>query len=159
MRYSPALREFVRHWEAPGGRPLLVPHWDALGKVTDIGYGHVFAKGEEQREITAEEAEQLLDFDLYCVELAFDRLVTAEVEQHQWDGLVAFAFNVGTGPKGFGNSTMLRLVNAGDVDSAAAQFGRWVFAGGNYEVPIAGLVKRRAAERAMFERGDYDGRP
>lgn len=44
-------------------------------------------------------------------------------------------------------STLLRKLNAGDTASAAEQFSRWVHASGKV---LSGLVKGRAAERAMF---------
>ena len=36
---------------------------------------------------------------------------------------------------------------AGDMDGAAREFDRWIYAGGKV---LNGLVKRRAAEKAMF---------
>jgi len=79
-------------------------------------------------------------------------------------GLLAASFAAGWGVNGWrlssalqtlkteqarqlAGSTLLRLVNAKDP-AAAAQFDRWTKAGG---VVLAGLVKRRASERAMFE--------
>ena len=47
----------------------------------------------------------------------------------------------------FSNSTLLRLLNAGDVAAAAGQFKRWN-RGGDGVLP--GLVRRRAAERDLF---------
>jgi lysozyme len=44
-------------------------------------------------------------------------------------------------------STLLRLLNAGQLQAAAAQFKYWNLAGGQVE---NGLVKRRAAETALF---------
>jgi GH24 family phage-related lysozyme (muramidase) len=43
-----------------------------------------------------------------------------------------------------------RKANAGDMPGACAELSRWTRAGGN-ELP--GLVKRRAAERELCERG------
>ena len=58
----------------------------------------------------------------------------------------SFAFNVGVAA--YCRSTMARKFNAGDYAGACAEFSRWTYAGGR-ELP--GLVKRRAAERAMCE--------
>ena len=57
--------------------------------------------------------------------------------------------NAGQG--NFANSTMLRLLNSGDYDGAAAQFDRWSYAGGQQ---IAGLLRRRPAETAEFQSGE-----
>jgi lysozyme len=60
--------------------------------------------------------------------------------------LTSFAYNVGVGA--FAASTMRRLIDRNDYDGAAKQFDVWINAGG---VPLRGLVRRRAAERALFE--------
>jgi lysozyme len=72
-------------------------------------------------------------------------LVHVPVTANQLGALVSFAYNVGIGA--LGSSTLLRLLNAGHPDQAAAQFGRWNKAGGKV---LAGLSKRRAAEAALF---------
>jgi GH24 family phage-related lysozyme (muramidase) len=46
-------------------------------------------------------------------------------------------------------STLLRKLNAGGVAGAAAEFARWNRGGG---LVLPGLVKRRAAEVALFQR-------
>jgi lysozyme len=45
------------------------------------------------------------------------------------------------------SSTLVQKLNAGNKRGAAAEFARWINAGGH---PVAGLIKRRAAEAAMF---------
>ena len=45
-------------------------------------------------------------------------------------------------------STLWKKILRYDMDGAAPKFDRWVFAGGRKQ---AGLVRRRAAEREMFE--------
>lgn len=57
-------------------------------------------------------------------------------------------FNLGEGA--LAASTLRRLVNVGRVTEAGPQFDRWVFAGA---CKLPGLVRRRAAERALWERG------
>lgn len=60
----------------------------------------------------------------------------------------SFSYNVGTGA--FCKSTLARKANAGDLRGACAELSRWTYAGGRQ---LPGLVTRRAAERAMCERG------
>lgn len=110
-----------------------------------IGYGHKLGPLENYWTITEAEATRLLASDLSDAEAAVNRLVKVPLSQNQYDALVSFVFNVG--PGAFGRSTMLKLLNAGDYTGAANQFPAWRKSGG---VVMAGLVKRRANERAMF---------
>lgn len=117
---------------------------DVVGVVT-IGYGTT--SGVKMGDtITKERAEELLRDDVKRFEDQVLRLVKVPLTQGQFDALVSFTYNLGAA--NLGNSTLLRLLNAGDYKGAAAQFDRWTKAGGK-ELP--GLVKRRAAERALFE--------
>lgn len=113
--------------------------------VWTIGYG---STGEHVRPgftITEPEAEALLREDLD----RFERGVVAlagKMTPGQFSSLVAFSFNVGL--RAFENSTLLRKHLAGDYAGAAEQFARWARGGGKI---LPGLVKRRAAERALYE--------
>ena len=113
--------------------------------IATIGYGST-AGVQMGQTITAERAEELLREDVRQFEAAVSRLVKVPLSQGQFDSLASFAFNLGA--KSLAQSTLLRLLNAGDYSGAAAQFDRWVYASGK---KLSGLVKRRAAERALFE--------
>ena len=113
--------------------------------VPSIGYGHT-RTAKMGQSITHERAEELLREDVARFEAAVSRLVKVPLTQGQHDALVSFAFNLGA--KALEKSTLLRLLNAGDYSGTAAQFDRWVYASGK---KLSGLVKRRAAERALFE--------
>lgn len=110
-----------------------------------IGYGTT-AGVKEGQTITKELAENLLREDVGRFEQQVLRLVKAPLSQGQFDALVSFTYNLGAG--NLSSSTLLRLLNAGLYDDAALQFQRWNKAGGKV---LAGLVRRRAAERALFE--------
>jgi lysozyme len=71
--------------------------------------------------------------------------VTAAVEQHHFDALVDFAFNLGAAS--LLTSTLLRHVNAGQFAEAAQQFLMWDHCKG---VVVPGLLRRRQAEMEMF---------
>lgn len=114
-------------------------------KVPTIGYGHTEGVNLGMR-ITQEQADSLLKGDLVSREAAVRRLVRVPVTQGQFDALVSFVYNIGTGA--FERSTLLKKLNAGDTRGASAQFAVWNKAGGK-ELP--GLTKRRAAERALFD--------
>jgi len=110
-----------------------------------IGFGTT-AGVKPGQTITKERAEELLREDVKRFEGYVDRLVKVPLTQGQYDALVSFVYNLG--PGALERSTLLDQLNRGDYDSAAEQFGRWVKAGGK---TLAGLVRRRAAERALFE--------
>jgi lysozyme len=123
----------------------LEPYDDGAGFLT-IGYGHRIRSDEIFDRITLARAQELLQDDVRAAENAVNALVSVPLEQNQFDALVSLVFNIGAGA--FRRSTLLRLLNNNDRDAAAAQFDRWTRAGGRV---LAGLVSRRAAERAMFE--------
>lgn len=77
---------------------------------------------------------------------AIKRLVTAPLAIPQAVALISFVYNLGE--SAFAGSTLRRKINAGDYSGAAGEFDKWVNAQG---VRMAGLVTRRAAERALFE--------
>jgi len=114
-----------------------------------IGYGHVVQADEQFEEpLSLDEAEALLRKDLPRYERAVCWLIDRPLEDLCFDALVSFTFNLGEGA--LAASTLRRLVNAGRVIEAGPQFDRWVFAGA---CKLPGLVRRRAAERALWERG------
>ena len=77
-----------------------------------------------------------------------DRMAIHEQPDTRRAALGSFVYNVGAGA--FARSTLLRKLNGGDVAGACAELSRWVYAGGKQ---LAGLVKRRAAERELCEAG------
>jgi lysozyme len=96
--------------------------------------------------ITAPKAIELLRNRLTYCENVINKLVTVPLNQNEFDALVSFVFNVGEG--NLANSTLLRMLNAGeDKDEVSAQLLRWNKVGGN---PVDGLTRRRQAERSLF---------
>lgn len=122
----------------------LTAYQDAVG-VWTIGYGTTRGVKKGQK-ITDAQAEELLREDVARFEPEVLRLVKVPLSQSQFDALVSFAYNLGS--KNLGGSTLLRMLNAGDYKGAAGQFERWNKAGGKV---LAGLTRRRAAERKLFE--------
>lgn len=114
------------------------------GKLT-IGFGHTGRDVFDGLIITPARAEELLRDDLRDVEKHVLQTVTAPITQGQFDALVSFTYNVGIGA--LKASTLLRKLNAEDYAGASEEFLRWTKAGGR-ELP--GLVRRRTAERSMF---------
>ena len=121
----------------------LQAYQDSVG-VWTIGYGAT--RGVKPgMTITKDQAERMLLNDVQRFEPEVQRLVTAKLNQDQWDALVCFTYNLGSA--NLESSTLLRLLNAGDYAGAADQFPRWNRAGGKV---LPGLVSRRAAERDLF---------
>jgi lysozyme len=113
--------------------------------VWTIGYGHTGPEVVAGLVWTQNQADTALVCDIQSAVNTVNRLVTAPMTQGVFDSLVDFVFNVGSG--NFAGSTLLKLLNSGDTESAAQQFERWDYAGG---VQIAGLLRRREAEKQEF---------
>lgn len=118
------------------------------GGVLTIGWGHT----KDVREgdvITEAQAEELIKADLAEAEECVNRHAP-KLYQHEFDACVSLVFNIGCAA--FGKSTLLRMIRIGDFKSAAKQFDRWNKDNG---VVLAGLTRRRAAERKLFEPPDF----
>jgi len=113
--------------------------------VWTIGYGTT-ENVQPGDTVTEQQAEAMLLEDLMEASKAVDDLVDVQITQAQYDALTSFIYNVGR--EAFRNSTLLKLLNAGNYDGAAKQLPRWNKAGGQV---LAGLSRRRAAEAGLFE--------
>ncbi len=113
-------------------------------KVWTIGYGSTGPHVRAGLHIAAAEAEALLRGDVARFEEGVGR-IAGRCTQGQYDALVCFAFNLGLGA--LMSSTLLKKHKAGDHRAAAAEFVRWVNAGGRR---LPGLVRRRAAEAELY---------
>ena len=118
------------------------------------GYGtHNYPSGMPvtmyDREIDTGFAEACLTADCTKRLTAMSERITRAPTVHQAAALLSFAYNEGV-PALLG-STLVSLFDHNDTTGAADQFGKWVYGHVNGKfVVIPGLVKRRAAERAMF---------
>lgn len=125
----------------------LTAYQDQVG-VWTIGYGHTGPDVVPGMTITREQAQELLQKDIASAAACVNRCVTVPLNQDQFDALVDFVFNLG--PAAFEGSTLLRDLNAGNFSAAASQFELWDHAGG---AVVAGLLRRRQQEAALFESG------
>jgi GH24 family phage-related lysozyme (muramidase) len=102
---------------------------------------------------TKAEAEAALRREMAKHEAAVTRLVTVEINQHQFDALCALSYNIGTGigakKGGLANSSVIAKLNKGDVMGAAEAFKLYNKAGGGV---VPGLASRRMSEAALFLR-------
>lgn len=103
-------------------------------------------KGEDNRVWSKEELVDLFKVDINSFERGVLRLSPNLVgHQSKFDAVVSFAYNAGLG--NYQRSTIRMKVNRGDWEGAAEAFMLWTKAGGK---EVAGLVKRRKAEVALF---------
>ena len=135
----------IKKFEGFSSKPYLCP-----AGVATIGYGSTYyADGKPVKltdaPVTEAQAQELLQATLTKYEACVNGAVKMPINQNQFDALVSFTYNVGC--SAFRNSTLLRLLNQGYTPQAAVQFNRWTLGGGKV---LAGLVSRRAAERALF---------
>lgn len=115
-----------------GGDPWTIG-WGATGP--DVKPGTVWTQAQCDRRLARDVAR-------HAAQVA--RIIgLAPTTQGQFDALVSFHYNTGA----IGRATLTRLHIAGDHDGAAAQFARWVHAGGRV---LKGLVRRREAEAALY---------
>jgi lysozyme len=151
---SAAGLRFIGRWEGFRGRLYNDP-----GGHCTIGYGHLVhhgrCNGSEparfKQGISQAEGLALLRDDAAGAARTVGSAVRVALNQHQFDALASFTFNVGSGA--FQGSTLLALLNRGDYQSVPAQMRRWVNSGGQ---PVPGLVARRRSEGELFSHGRYD---
>ena len=121
---------------------------DSVG-VWTIGFGHT--KGvEEGQTCSIEDAESMLANEMDEYEGYINNMVKVDLQQHEFDALVAWVYNLG--PTNLGESTMLKVLNGGQFDRVPEEMNRWTRAGGKI---LEGLVRRRQAESLMFQDLDW----
>ena len=117
--------------------------------VWTIGYGHT--TGVKEGDVcTQEEAEKLLRGDIFKFEEYVQDSVKVDLDQSQFDALVAWTFNLG--PGNLRSSTMLKKLNNGEYESVPFEMRRWNKAGGK---TLDGLIRRRQAESLLFESKEW----
>ena len=120
---------------------------DVAGLPT-IGYGHLILPQEKhllKNIITEPQAEALLKQDLAVAEKAVIRLINVPLTDHQFDALVSFTFNLGSGT--LQRSALRAKLNRGQYWSVPAEMMRYVYANGK---KIQGLILRRMAEIQLY---------
>ena len=145
LALSPAGAAFIARFEGFRAVPYRCP----AGKLT-IGYGHAIQPGEQFSSLTPDEALTLLQQDATREASPLGRALTVDLLPHEADALISLAFNCGG--RTIARSTLVRLLNAGEAQEAAHQFGKLNKAGGRES---RGLTLRRAAEQRLFTTGEY----
>jgi len=137
--------KLLRALEGLALKPYLCP-----ANVWTVGYGATRSSTGgpidlDMEPISEIEAEALLVRDLETSEGWISRLIKTALTENQYSALTSFTFNVGAGA--LQRSTLRMKLNRGEFQGAADEFPKWRIAGGRI---LAGLVRRRAAERILF---------
>jgi lysozyme len=120
-------------------------------KVPTIGYGNTYYPDGKRVTLLDKEITKEYAFEIFKVIAdKFARRVLSMVKkpltQNQFNALVSFAYNVGTGA--FSTSTLLKKVNANPNDlTIRNEFARWIRANGKI---VNGLVNRRKKESDVY---------
>lgn len=120
---------------------VLRPYRDPVNLLT-VCYGETHA---EMRTYTPAECRELLEASAQKHATQIEPCLPDGLPEHVYAATISFAYNVGA--QAFCQSTFARKLRNGDP-GACAELSRWVYAGGRI---LPGLVRRRAAERAMCE--------
>lgn len=143
MKTSPKGIALIKEFEG-----LRLKAYKCPGGIWTIGYGHT-AGVKPGMIITEAQAEVYLKADLIAFERYLNGLGLA-LDQNQFDALVSFIYNVGTG--NFSSSTLLRKVKANPLDNSIMdEFLRWVYSKGRV---LPGLQRRRLAEMKLYFSND-----
>lgn len=119
------------------------PYKDVAG-VWTVCDGHTGTDIIKGKKYTDRECDRRMWNDLQPVKKAVDGMVKIPMGEYQRAALYSFTYNVGT--SAFSKSTLLKRINAGDVDGACEELRRWIYAGGQ---KWRGLMNRRDMERTM----------
>ena len=131
--------DLIKHYEGCETEAYLCP-----ANVWTIGYGHI--KGVQEGDvITEQQAHDMLVEELEEYEGYVNTKVTVELNQDQFDALVSWVYNLGSG--NFTSSTLLKVLNSGDYAGVPEQILRWNKANGQV---LEGLSRRRESEAELF---------
>ena len=128
----------------------LKPYLCSAG-VPTIGWGNTFYENMKKvtlqdEPITEERANSLFNFLVTTNYVnVVNRLVIVDINQNQFDALVSFVYNLGSG--NFEKSTLLKKVNQSDFIGASLEFEKWNRSSGKV---LNGLTKRRLSEKELF---------
>ncbi len=127
-----------------------MPYLDSVG-VWTVGIGHAEVSGRPPNPrkmargvaISMEEVFDLFKDDISAFAHDVDGALERPIKQHQYDACVSFHYNTG----GFRSSSIRKLINAGQMGSAADAFMMW-------RRPPE-IIGRRRKEQSLFRTGSY----
>lgn len=138
--------ELIKQFEGLSLTPYV-----CAGGINTIGYGNTYYTNGKKvtlkdKPLTLQQADELLKFSLTTYEKAVDSFCRDDISQGNFDALVSFAYNLGTGA--LQKSTLIKKVNANPKDvTIADEFMKWNKANGTV---LKGLTRRRQAEANLY---------
>jgi lysozyme len=139
--------DLISRWEGC----ILKPYKDIAGLRT-IGIGHLIKPDEnfpDGIEITMEKAYELLAEDVKKCENSIKVRIKVPLNQNQFDALVSFGFNCGTGV--YIMSDACKALNQGKYDEVPEKLLSWSKARINGVLQVSkGLYNRRKSEGELF---------
>ena len=127
---------------------------DTLAKppVWTVGFGSIWLDDgspvPQGYTVTRDQAVEMMAREMRKAMVDLCQVCHVPLNTQMMAALEDFIYNLGVG--NFNSSTLLRKINAKDWEGAAQEFEKWDHAGG---VEIAGLLRRRKAEEALFDQG------
>ena len=146
MKISQKGLDLLKQFEGVKLKPYLCP-----AGIATISIGCTYYEDGTKVRMTDPEISQARATEIFLnvlkhYESSVDSFTRDDITQEQFDALVSFAYNVGTGA--LKNSTLLKKVNADPNDKfIESQFLIWNKVKG---VPIKGLTLRRQAESNLY---------
>ena len=147
MKISNNGLDLIKQFEGLSLTPYLCP-----ANIPTIGYGNTFYEDGtkvtlKDKPITEQRASELIE---YIVNKTFsdniNKVVKVPLNQNQFDALVSFVFNCGSG--NFAKSTLLKMIRVNpNSDNIRFEFSRWNKGGGKV---LGGLTRRRKAESDLY---------
>jgi len=134
-----SLYKLIKRFEGCHLTPYLCP-----AGIWTCGWGSTGPDVYPGKPWTQEYADQRMERDALRFASAAVRLCPG-LRGTQVAAVADFAYNLGTGA--LRASTLRRKLNAGDIEGAALELGKWVNGGGKR---LRGLVLRREAERQLL---------
>jgi len=146
MKLSQSGYDLIKEFEGLSLKP-----YKCSAGVPTIGYGSTYYENGvrvtmNDLPISKDRAFELLKITASRFAIKVENLLKKPVTQNQFNALVSFAYNVGSGA--LASSTLLKLVNINPNDAMIAkEFLKWNKASGK---PIQGLTNRRMKESALY---------
>ncbi len=142
MKISQKGIDLIKKWEQ-----FRANAYHCSAGILTIGYGHTRTAGNFTQAITEAQAEELLKQDISIFEEELKSLLKdVNLRQCQYDAIVVFAFNAGTG--NFKKSTFFKLMKINpDNEKIADSWITWRRGGGRY---LRGLMRRRIQELDLY---------
>jgi lysozyme len=142
---------------------VLLPKFDAglFSNVSPEALARIIKDCQSRRTVTKEakallyinqkQAEALLTSDASQTARFIRSITPVSLTQNQFDALCSLVFNIGQ--TNYAESTLRRTLKNGHYALAATEFDRWIYGTVDGKLQkLPGLITRRAAERALFEK-------